>query len=304
MATELPFDTTTIRPDSDFVFVVAWHAGRDNLRGGQVRVGNDVEAHLRAACRTTLAEIPQLSAREYVPDMHAEAQDCIVLPLAADVTDSALIKFLFSDEPWQLLGPRELPRTPLALYAVIFGAGDDARAFVRKTNPHKVPTAGHIFATLGAALTRVNDQLFSLDARFDLLAAPTGLIALDQGAFESLFRKFPDEAVPNWVKELNECLPLAADGMERLAQQCQRNSYLRRRLSAILSRGHLKKSDVGKIKSHIVSVGLSPDDYIDADGKIVVDDGKVADLLYLLNEDFFLGGLSATRFRSDRKAPR
>jgi hypothetical protein len=38
--------------------------------------------------------------------------------------------------------------------------------------------------------------------------------------------------------------------------------------------------------------------------ELIVDEADLMTLLYLLNEDFFAGGLTTTGLRSERKAPR
>lgn len=47
-------------------------------------------------------------------------------------------------------------------------------------------------------------------------------------------------------------------------------------------------------------MGLDPKDFVKAN-KLVVDQANAGDLLQLLNEDLFLGGLTGNRFRSGGK---
>jgi hypothetical protein len=132
-----------------------------------------------------------------------------------------------------------------------------------------------------------------------------GVIATNQNAFELLFRETDAvlAAIPEWVAGIAEHLPLAGNGAEVLAQKAQTNSGLRRRLRALHERGHLENVDIEDVRAHIQELGLPEDELISGD-ELVVDEADPRTLLYLLNEDFFVGGLTTTGFRSERKAPR
>ena len=57
------------------------------------------------------------------------------------------------------------------------------------------------------------------------------------------------------------------------------------------------------MRNHVREIGL-PEEELISDDELVVDEADPMTLLYLLNEDFFAGGLTTTGFRSDRKTPR
>ena len=105
------------------------------------------------------------------------------------------------------------------------------------------------------------------------------------------------------VEGIAEHLPHAGNGAEVLAEKARANGRLRRRLRAIHDRGHLGDVDIETVRNHIREVGLSEDERIAGD-ELVVDEADPMTLLYLLNEDFFTGGLTTIGFRSERKAPR
>jgi hypothetical protein len=48
---------------------------------------------------------------------------------------------------------------------------------------------------------------------------------------------------------------------------------------------------------------LPEEQFVDSD-QLIYDDSSPFELIYLLNEDFFQGGLTDAPFRSDRKSPR
>jgi len=57
------------------------------------------------------------------------------------------------------------------------------------------------------------------------------------------------------------------------------------------------------LRRHIQEVGFDEAIFI-ADGQLVAPDNYLPELMYLLNEDLFTGGLTQRAFRSDRKSPR
>lgn len=77
----------------------------------------------------------------------------------------------------------------------------------------------------------------------------------------------------------------------------------RRRLEAIAERGHLASVSSRKLKLEIVRLGLDASRLM-AGNKLIVNDETIDDVLKLLNEDLFIGGLSGNEFEVDKKAPR
>ncbi len=98
-------------------------------------------------------------------------------------------------------------------------------------------------------------------------------------------------------------MPIAHDGGVQLAERARTDGRLRRRLRSIAERGHLSNVSVERIRRHIQQAGLSERAFLDGD-KLRYDDSDPFALVYLLNEDFFQGGLTDEPFRSDRKSPR
>jgi hypothetical protein len=221
------------------------------------------------------------------------------------VAESPFTAAVLPEDPPTLLNARSLPERALLLYAVTLDTDQGPIAFVRKKNPHPVARPGRIYALLGNALAEVDRPVFTLEPEFDLVVGENGVIALDQNAFEVLFRETDAvlARIPDWVEGIAEHLPLAGDGAELLAQKAQSNSRLRRRLRAIHERGHLHDVDIEAVRNHIRAIGL-PEDELIAGDELIVDEADPMTLLYLLNEDFFTGGLTTTGFRSERKAPR
>jgi hypothetical protein len=300
----LPIDLARLRAPRSLGLTVAWRAGR-RLDAGDIRMSESVADHLRSAVTTSLARVRESDLRAYGPDMHLETEEVLYVNDADLVSASGLGGVLFPDQPLRTISARTLPERPLVLYAVTFESAGEPVAFVRKTNPRKSAAAGRMLALLGNTLTGADKPVFTLDPSFDLIVTPGGVVALDQGVFELLFKETDAvlEAIPGWVEAIAAHLPLAGDGAALLEEKALTSSRLRRRLRAINERGHLAHVDIARVRAHIRALGLEEADFIDGD-ELVVDEADPMTLLELLNEDLFTGGLTDTGFRSERKSTR
>lgn len=301
MATRLPFHPDSAAVDRDFSLLVTWRETRSDPGVGQLNVGGDVAAHLRDATAETRRQIRERRPREYSPEMHLEDEESIVLEGGEVVRASPIARY-FSATHVPLLSAHNLPTPSLTSYGVVVGVGEERRAYVRKTNPKRSARAGGMFTVLGDALTTIQEPVFALDAYFDLLVSPEAVIALDQKAFEDLFRMLPEEGISVWVRQIADVLPLAGDGARQLEERARKNSLLRRKLRTIVDRGHLERVSASDIRAHLKELRFAPEDFIDRHGRLVFNNAKPRDLLDLLNEDLFRGGLTRERFRIDRKS--
>jgi hypothetical protein len=299
-----PLDLAALELPDAISLLVAWRRGRA-LEFGEIRVADDVADHLRDAAARTLERLQEAELVPYTPETVLEDDQALYVSDDELVAESPFTAAVLPDEPPALLNARSLPERALLLYAVNVDTDQGPIAFVRKKNPHPVARPGRIYALLGNALAQVDRPVFTLDPEFDLLVSERGVIALDQNAFELLFRETDAVLahIPDWVAGIADHLPLAGSGAEVLAEKARGNSRLRRRLRAIHERGHLQDVDIDAVRNHISEVGLDEDELISGD-ELVVDEADPMTLLYLLNEDFFAGGLTTTGFRSERKSPR
>ncbi len=135
--------------------------------------------------------------------------------------ESPFTSAVLPEEPPILLNARSLPERTLLLYAVNADTDQGPIAFVRRKNPHPVARPGRIYALLGNALAEIDRPVFTLEPEFDLVVGGDGVIALDQNAFELLFRETDAvlACIPDWVEGIARHLPLAGDGAELLASQ-------------------------------------------------------------------------------------
>lgn len=307
MAVEAPFDLEAVEITDELSLIVVWRRGT-GFDGGEVRVADAVAVHLVEACSRTIDRIQNRDLRAYSPDMQLEDEECLVAADDALIADSQLAAVVLPTEPLPLLNSRTLPERLLYLYAVTVPSPDDTGgsvAFVRKTNPRTAAKRGSILALLGNTLSRVAQPAFQLEDYFDLVVSERGLFAMEQRLFELLFKETPalQERIPEWVDAIHSQIPLAGDGAERLATRCQSDGRLRRRVRSIAERGHLEAVTIDRIREHLADADLDEEDFLEGD-ELKIDEANPFQLIYMLNEDFFRGGLTDADFRSDRKSPR
>jgi hypothetical protein len=305
MPVERPIDLDGFAVPEELTLIVAWEQG-ESLVGGQVRTVKKVGAHLRSAAQKTVEIVNARELRAYTPDMQLEDEEAISVVDPELIGDSPVAEVVLPTTPPQLVSAQSLPKRALRLYAVHVCSEDgEPLAFVRKSNPHRALRAGHIFTMLGDSLTPIGGPVFGLDPFFDMVVCEQGVIALNQAHYELLFRETPvlQQQIPQWVDSIHSLVPIAADGAKLLAERASTDGRLRRRLRSIAERGHLEQVTIERIRQHLKEADLSEQDFLDGD-QLRYDDANPFGLVYMLNEDFFCGGLTDTAFRSDRKSPR
>lgn len=304
MAIDFPPDLTALEIPDELSLIVGWRHG-EQFAGGEVRVAGSVATHLRSACERTLARISDREARPYTPDMHLEDEEVLIAADPDLIADSPIAAILLPTAPLPLINAQSLPSRALQFYAVTIAFDGSQIAFVRKANPRTPAKAGRMFALLGNTLARIGGPVFGLDDYFDLIVTEQGVIALSQPYFELLFRETPalQQRIPEWVEAITQNIPLAGDGAERLAERARTDGRLRRRLRSIAERGHLPTVTIERVRQHLQAAGLPEERFLEAD-QLRYDEANPFELIYLLNEDFFQGGLTDAAFRSDRKSPR
>lgn len=304
MPVEPPIDLAALEIPDNLTLIVGWKHG-DGFAGGEVRLTQGVSGHLRSACVRTVERIRERDLREYTPDMQLEDEEALVVADTELVADSPLAALVLPMAPLPIVNAQSLPKRALLLYAVKMHIDGVEIAFVRKSNPRTVARPGRMFALLGNTLTRIGGPVFGLDDYFDLIVTEDGIVALSQAQFELLFRETPalQQRIPEWVAAIESHLPLAGDGAQRLAERARSDGRLRRRLRSIAERGHLEDVTVDRVRRHLREAGLAEDHFLDGD-QLRYDDANPFELVYLLNEDYFQGGLTDIGFRSDRKSPR
>lgn len=305
--------TTRWRPKLDEVpvdealtLVVARKRGK-GIEGRKVRTAAPVTNALREACRNTLNLLDGFDAVGYGPDALIDDEEYMAVPARVIEDESRQVMDLLQRaSALDTLDPRQIPRS-LWLYAAVVGDDPDDRvAFVRKVDPHLAAKPGAVIATLGETLSKIDEPVFVLEARFDLVAMSDGLAVLNATPFETLFRGAPElaERVPVWAKAIMDQLPIAPGGADRLIEAARRNVRFARRLRSIHEQGHLAGVTVTRLRKVARDQGLDEDTLFKGDELVIDEKTDTATLLSLLNDDLFTGGISGQKFAADRKRAR
>jgi hypothetical protein len=105
-----------------------------------------------------------------------------------------------------------------------------------------------------------------------------------------------------WVDSAAKSLPMDATQRAILVERCQESSRLRRRLRSIENRGHISRVTVARLRHHVKAMNIPPGRHVE-NGRLVIDRSTAEELLQILNEDLFRGGLTDDAFRSEAKEP-
>ena len=289
---------------ADATLIVAWRAGH-NAQGAMLKAGGDVIDALRGHARDSLNTIAAGNGRPYNPDDEQEEETPFLTANQDELLDTALLEELRLGASLPLIGPGELRKRTLALYALLIGNDPDSRAiFVRKGNPVSLATKS-VVAVFDDTLTRVTQPILAFDPTFDVILLESSVWVLNQKNFESLFKE--SDAVlartSEWVDQLNQVLPITSDSKDWLVDRLRQNSVMRRKVQSILRSGYLPKLTPDTLRSKMAIHGLVADNLL-KDGSLVFNKDTERDLLLLLNEDLWTGDFSDYKYAAARKSRR
>ena len=288
--------------DGNVLLGVGWRA-KDEVQTGRVDISLSVARRLQSIAKEHSIQLLHRSARRYTPEVDiVPADEYAVLPTESLAAADPTLKLLTEIGNRDAFRASELPSQPLLYYAISFpGIG----LFLRKTNPHLSAGKGRFFTRLSDSLVSVDDVLFAFDEKVDMVITPSQVYISALNAFELVFKDddYVTRSIPKWVKAVTDHLTVAGGGAEVLEQHARSNTRLRHRLESIAARGHLATVSPAEVRAEIKRHGLDPTELMKGD-QLLVTDHTVVDVLKLLNEDLFVGGLSGTPFEVDKKAPR
>jgi hypothetical protein len=284
--------------------IVAWRAGH-NAQGAMLKAGGDVIDALRGHARDSLNTIAAGNGRPYNPDDEQEEETPFLTANQDELLDTALLEELRLGASLPLIGPGELRKRTLALYALVIGNDPDSRAiFVRKGNPVSLATKS-VVAVFDDTLTRVTQPILAFDPTFDVILLESSVWVLNQKNFESLFKE--SDAVlartSEWVDQLNQVLPITSDSKDWLVDRLRQNSVMRRKVQSILRSEYLPKLTPDMLRSKMAVHGLVAGNLL-KDGSLVFNKDTERDLLLLLNEDLWTGDFSDYKYAAARKSRR
>jgi hypothetical protein len=284
--------------------IVAWRAGR-SAHGAMLRAGGQVIDAMRGYAQESLGTITSGHGRPYNPDDEQEEDAAFLTASQDELLDAALLEQLRTGSSLPLIGPDELSKRTLALYALLIGNDPNSRAiFVRKGNPVSLATKS-VVAVFDDALTRVTQPILAFDSTFDVILLGSSVWIMNQKNFEGLFKE--SEAVlartSEWVDQLDQVLPIADDGREWLADRLRQNSVMRRKIQSILRSPYLPKLTPDILHAKMTAHGLIPEELM-KDGTLMFNKDTEKDLLLFLNEDLWTGDFSGDQYAAARKARR
>lgn len=284
--------------------VVGWRTSGDSTEVHRVPTNRDVADSLALGCRSAVNRLSASEQRVWTAESASEAEEYLYINRDKLDSGSALIDAL-SAATYDVLSAAELPRRTLLFYAMVTGTGDRRLIFLRKQNPKRAADK-RVITFFSNRLEKIEEPVFIFDEGVDLVFdAEMNISILSLGVFNLLFKSTPEmlERIPAQVQEIAARLPMSNATVEFLGARAATDTRIRRRLQSIISREHLINVDLPALRAEIERQGMRPDEFIKY-GKLDVDRADVADILKILNEDLFTGGLSGEHFEVARKSPR
>lgn len=301
--------------DSDAItLAVGWTIGK-NTKIRQVILGKDVADEFYQVVKQTVEDLQERESAIWTPDADLTPETYLIFPadevnefprLTSDHDGKTFLEVLTEAERLEAINPKHLPTGNITFYALVLGDPGSRTVFIRRSNPRRGLKRGKIYGTLGDTLQRVEKPIFAFDGWIDLVLHGDQLYVLSQTVFAAFFRDQESLAkkIPEWIEQLARHVPLAESSRDCLKAKVTRDSRMKARLEAIVRRDHLADVSVATLRTAMEDNELDPQRLLDTDGNLVLEDDDVAPVLYLLNEDLFIGSLTKTGFRADKKATR
>jgi hypothetical protein len=270
----------------------------------EIKTAGDAADFLGEAWSGTLDQLGERELVAYTPEVVIRAGEGRALVINDDLREeNEVIDELLGDEDRPQVSPSEVSGE-LYLYAVISDTTAGRVAMVKKKNPTRLARRGKAWFGAGDELRGLDEDPWELDPLFDLVVGERGGFALNTYFFEQLFADADRlrAKIGPWVDDVASHLPMSSASRDLLVAACEDSPRLRRRLRAIAHRNHLSRVTLADLQRHVRDMGLSPSDYIERH-QLVVQDGNVAELLRVLNEDLTRGGLTHDPFVIESKEP-
>ncbi|UJW33640.1 hypothetical protein L3Q67_07710 [Saccharothrix sp. AJ9571] len=251
-----------------------------------------------------MARVDELEERPWDPDAAAESDEYLLASIEQLGDDSEVLRTVQAEE-FDVLNAKNLPDREFLFYAMIAGPKDHRIVFIRKFNLRR-GVKNRLITLFGETLGKITDPIFTFDSRADMVLDPRrGLAILGLSAFQMLFRSSPEMVArtPDYVEEIADSLPMSSASIATLVEVALGNMNVNRRLQSIVSRGHLVNVTLDEIRKEMLRHDLDVGKFI-VDGKLTFDKADSKEILKLLNEDLFRGGLTNQGYQVDRKSPR
>jgi hypothetical protein len=271
----------------------------------EIKTGSDVQSYLADAWERTLIEIKAATKLAYSPEIIVRPEEGRVLEINDDLRkENEVVSLLLDPRDLARRKPTQVDVAALYLYAVVSTTKAGRLAMIKKLSPAKRAREGKAWALAQDELSLMEDDPWQLHPRFDIVVGESGAYAFSVNGFEQIFAEADRlvAKVGNWVDKISKALPMDGTQRDILIERCKESSRLRRRLRSIENRGHIGRVTVGRLRAHLKSMDIPPSRHV-RQGKLVIDRTSAEELLQILNEDLFRGGLTDDAFRSEAKEP-
>jgi len=306
LAVNRPFTVEAAKLGDGLSMLVVERPSKKSFSVVEIKTSDAAQAELVTAWRTTLDKIADDGELvEYSPDLLFRAGDPRIPVLSKSIADeNEIVATLLADADRSQEAPRQVGAEHLYLYALVSDTEAGRVVMIKKQTPAKRASEGKWWGLPSKELQRMDADPWQIHPYFDLVVTVDGAYVLRLAALDQLLgdSQILVEHVDEWVAAIATSLPIAEGQADTLIDRCKSSSRLRNRLRAINSRGHLTRVTIDKVEEHAKRMKLKPADFI-KDNKLVVSDANADQLLKLLNEDLFTGGLTGDPFVTDGKEP-
>lgn len=270
----------------------------------EIKTSGDAADYLAQSWANTLSALGERELVPYSPEVVIRVGEDRATVITDDLREeSEVIEEVLADGDRAQLSPSDAPGQ-LYLHAVISDTDAGRIAMIKKKNPTKRARSGKRMFLASDELHGMDEDPWELDPLFDLVVGLQGGFALNTTYFEQLFADAERlrAKVGPWVAGIAAHLPMSTDGQDLLVASCKERPQLRRRLRAIVHRGHIGRVTILSVREHVEAMGLDPTLFVNGK-ELVVDDANLGGLLRILNEDLTRGGLTGDKFIIESKEP-
>lgn len=306
MTATRPFAASEAEIGEGLSLLVVERPSKKHFTVAELKTASGAQAELERAWANTL-DLLRDDARlvAYTPDLVLRGGDSRIAVMSDNLCDeSEIVGALLADEDRGLQPPNRIANEHLYLYALLSDTAAGQVTMIKKRTPAKRAREGKWWALAEDELRLIEDDPWQIYPSFDLVVSASGAYVLHLEALDQLLgdSHILTERVADWVNAVAAALPIGAGQDAILVSRCEESSRLRHRLRAIHSRGHLSRVSISQVKAHARRMGLEPREFIRAN-KLLVTETNADELLKLLNEDLFTGGLTGDPFVSGGKEP-
>lgn len=285
--------------------VVAWKSGT-NYQARHVNINQQVAVELRNAVARSIVRLAEGPGREYDPGGDQEDAPYLTVP-HTEILDDRLVNALRPGPALDLVDLNDLEKKPLYCYAAVSAdniAGGQIIC-IRKGSPAKLIGPRILTTWIDGALHLLTGPIVALDDMFHVVVRGDQMMALSYNGFEKLFKNSDVVLgrVDTWIDQAFENLPITQDARERFKVKVIKNSFIRGKLEAACRRPHIREMTLEMFRHEVIAQGLDEDDLIH-NAAIHLTEDNAMDVLRILNEDYYTGGLSGDHFTSSKKSRR